>query len=739
MNGYAQAVSAGVMMLLAVVATAGQIPASLGQPDGLSLFVAVDGHDGNPGTKEKPFATLDRARDEVRRIKKAGAPVTPVTVNLRAGTYFLERTFTLSAEDSGTAEAPVVYRGYGQERPRLVGGKVITGFTPHKDQILVADVSGQGLKGVAFKQLFFDGRRQIMARYPNFVPKDPVAGGWAYVDGKIVSMYSNLPGESKRLFQFKAENARTWARCQDGDVFIFPRYNWRSNIIRIRSVDRDSRAIALAADCYYAIRPGDRYYVQGLFEELDAPGEWYLDQEAGKLYFWPPAPLEGKAVVAPTLESIIEMGQGTSHVTIQGFDIECCQNTAVILNNTTDCLVAGCVISKVGYFGGSGVRVSGGRANGVAGCDISECGNSGIVIRGGDRQKLVPADNYADNNYIHHVGVFQKAGMGIDLGGVGNRATHNLIHDGPRTGIEFSGNNHLIEYNHVRHVNLETDDTGALYSGLCDWLSARGTVVRYNYLHDCPGFGRDGRTSDRWISPHPAARGIYLDDNCAGVDVIGNIVARCAGSAVYLHNARDTRVENNIFIDHFGSQVICNGWTDRSPYWRGSIAAMVKAYESVADEPAWQKMRGMATHPKDAILPGGLTMSGNVLSTNIFYYHDPNAKLYSFRDMPFGHNEADRNLVWHNGLPIATGQFVKPLDEWQSLQDRGFDRHSLVADPVFVAPQEDDWRLKTESPAFKLGFKAIPVEKIGPYEDPRRASWPIVEVPGARERLGTVR
>ena len=64
----------------------------------------------------------------------------------------------------------------------------------------------------------------------------------------------------------------------------------------------------------------------------------------------------------------------------------------------------------------------------------------------------------------------------------------------------------------------------------------------------------------------------------------------------------------------------------------------------------------------------------------------------------------------------------------------GQDRHSLVADPLFVDPDNDDYRLRADSPAFKLGFKAIPVEKIGPYQDPLRASWPIVEAEGAREK-----
>ena len=316
----------------------------------------------------------------------------------------------------------------------------------------------------------------------------------------------------------------------------------------------------------------------------------------------------------------------------------------------------------------------------------------------------------------------------------------------------------------------------------------------------------------------------------------------------------------------------------------------------------------MKTHPKDAILPGGLIMSGNTLTRNIFYYHDPAAKLYRFSNVSFEHNTADRNLAWHCGLPVATGQFkagkvisdsllanpgfedglagempkawmwqarpsvaskaaatdetvtegkrslkiegvtvkdvkcnppwpvvvsadvaaqpghayrltakmkaakagtrvelliqsyvanvyfwsrntsasvgadwkeyelvcklpargeqdykeqmkavrarfdlpggegtvwiddvrlveVESLDEWQSLQALGFDRNSLVADPLFVAPEKDDWRLRPDSPALKLGFQPIPVDKIGPYQDPLRASWPIVEAAGAREWL----
>ena len=188
-----------------------------------------------------------------------------------------------------------------------------------------------------------------------------------------------------------------------------------------------------------------------------------------------------------------------------------------MLRGTTNCLIAGCTIRNVGDYRGGGVSVSGGENNGVVGNDIYEIGRNGISVEGGDRKTLTPAGNYADNNYIHHIGVFYKQGVGVSLSGCGNRASHNLIHDGPRWGIGFRGNNLVIEYNHIRHVNLETADTGAVYTGGRDWLGSRGTVIRYNYFHDILGYGQE---NGRWVSPH-YAWGIYLDDNTGGVDVIG--------------------------------------------------------------------------------------------------------------------------------------------------------------------------------------------------------------------------
>lgn len=729
---------AGLLLMALTPAALADSPEASPTPGPGQLFVAPDGNDGwsgrlpapNPEKTDGPLATLRAARDTLRKLKAAGTPYADasggVTVWVRSGTYCLDETFTLEAVDSGRPGAPVVYRAFPGEKPTLLGGRRISGFSPHKGPILKADLAANRLQGVYFRQLFFDGRRQHLARYPNFDPEKPYTGGWAHADGKLVPMYAEIPGENNRSLQIRAEDLHAWARPEEGEILVFARYNWWNNIVRIASIDRQTRIATLAEGTSYPIRPGDRYYLRNLFEELDTPGEWYLDRQSWTLYFWPPGDVAKAAVYAPTLETLVAI-RGASHIVLRGFTLECCEGTAVLLRDTTGCLVAGNTIRNVGgrcHHADAAVHVDGGSANGVVGNDIAEVGSHAIILDGGDRKTLTPAGNYADNNYIHHTGVFYKQGVGVELRGVGNRASHNLIHDCPRFGILFGGNDQVIEFNHVRHVNLETADTGVTYSGGRDWLTPRGSVIRYNFFHDSIGLSQEG---GKLTSPH-YAWGIYLDDNSAEVHVFGNIVARAIRGPIHFHCARDNTVENNIFVDGTMQQLEMNGWPDYSRH----MDTMAPGYEQYAGLPAWKKYPGLQKggHPKDAV-----PMAGNRFVRNIVYYRDPQAKAYMLRRLPMEHFQCDYNVLWHAGQPVTIGLDHPPkIESFEAWQKRGFDVHSLMADPKFVDPAKDDYRLQPDSPALKLGFQPIPVEKIGPYPDPLRASWPIVEAPGVREQ-----
>ncbi|MFA5193481.1 MAG: alpha/beta hydrolase fold domain-containing protein [Verrucomicrobiia bacterium] len=699
-----------------------------------AFYVATDGNDANPGTKAKPFATFEKARDAVRQSKIQN-PTSKMDVFVRAGTYELAKTFKLAAEDSGTEKAPVVYRAYPKEKVLLIGGKRITGFAPHRGSILKADVGAQGFTNY-FRQLFLDGKRMQLARYPNCDPVNP-NGGFAYVDGQLPKdsdKYKEKPEYPARQIHYKLSDARTWAHPELAEVIYFPWHNWLNISVPIASVDKDKRLITLTRDAKThagypgGIRPGDRYFVRNLFEELDSAGEWFLDRQTRTLYFWPPKPLAGLDVYAPTTDNMIEIGANASWITIRGFTMECCDGYAVALRGAQNCLVAGNTIRNTAggrLGGGGGVLVDGGANCGVVGNDIYDVGNIGITLRGGDKETLTPAGHYADNNYLHHIGVLNAHGHGVMMGGIGLRVSHNLIHDITRSGLFGGGNDCVIEYNHIRHDNLMTEDTAGYYNG-GNWHN-RGQIVRYNYVHDTLGHGRRG---GKWVSPL-FAWGIYFDDDESGTHAYGNIVARVPLGGFHVHAGRDNIVENNIIIDCEKQQFQMSGHDPAHSQWL--IDKKKEEFAKYQRNPAYAKYPAV---PALDIEKAWL-MVGNKFRHNIVCYQGTNAMLYTYsQDRCPEQNETDRNLVWHHDQPItvqhSTGWKSAKLS-WEEWQKAGHDQHSVVADPLFVNAAKDDYRLKKNSPAFKLGFKPIPVEKIGPYKDPLRASWPIVEAEGVRE------
>ena len=688
-----------------------------------TLYVATDGSDDNPGTRAKPFATLQRARDEIRTRKAATGLPDGATVVVLRGTYLLPEPLVLGPEDSGTEAGPITYTAARGARVAIKGSRPIAGWKPLRDAIWQADLSGVTLGESRFWQLFYNGKRQTLARTPNFDPKHPRSGGFAYLpttlakDGLKPMPYRPWGVRGKASQVTMAYNPERidpgkWAKPDETRVHVWSWLNWNRNICRVKAVDTTRHTITLASRASYPLMEGNRFFVENVAEELDTPGEWHYDTKTHRLTFWPP---DGQCpegnVSVPVMYGLIKLHgdaakkQFVRHVHLRGFDLGETHHTLVELRAAAHCSVVACTLTNCGSLALSISDAS--HHNEVRGCDIARCGGPAITLSGrrdwSHSLEGKIAHNLITNNHVHHVGEGGQAWGAIRINpGCGGNCTHdnvvshNLVHDTPRQGISFNGFRNIVEFNHVHHTNQEQSDTGAIGMGSRD-IYERGSIIRHNYIHDTGGYCmvRPGV----WKYPH-YCWGVYLDDYTSGVHVYGNLIVRAFRAGVMIHGGQDNVVENNIIVDSELNQIeyapIDSLTSGRTP-----------------------------GHPDT----GEWLMTGTRCLRNICVTRHEKAGWLRGKKWKQVVAESDHNVLWHTGgQPIAVNLKGVARDEsWAAWRKLGFDAHLLVADPMFVDPERGDYRLRTGSPALKLGFKPIPFRKIGLYKSPDRASWPVAD------------
>jgi len=404
-----------------------------GDVSGLEYWISTTGNDANAGTREQPFARLERARDAAREARKAGQLKAGVAVWLRGGTYTLDKSFELGAQDSGTAQAPVVYRAVAGEEVRLAGGVQIpsTAFqlltnagvlqrlepSAHGN-VFQVDLQARGMAhygsltrrgGIAREtlpsalELFFNDRPMPLARWPN--------QGWT----RIAAVPDGPAGER---FRYDGDRPSRWVEGEDIWVHGYMNRNWCDTYERVAAIDLRQREIRTAPPHdYRGYKAGQRIRVLNVLEELDEPGEWYLDRVTGILYFWPPGPIASGRVTVSLLETPLVVLRNCEHVTLRGLILECTRSSGVEILGGHHNLVAGCTLRNLGTIavalGGTVpdlerriykdtlFTLNAGTDNGVVSCDIHDTGEYGVVLGGGDRKTLAAGRNYAVNNRIH--------------------------------------------------------------------------------------------------------------------------------------------------------------------------------------------------------------------------------------------------------------------------------------------------------------------------------------------------
>ena len=392
-----------------------------------------------------------------------------------------------------------------------------------------------GAKSGINLEVFSGGRRMCLARYPNEgylkldgildcgdVREFPPQNFWEGWDER-----RNHRGGTYIVDRKTNKRIAAWKDPSTAWIFGYLYWDWADSSSPIK-VNTENRAIMPEYVSLFSARAGAEYYLFNVLEELDAPGEYYLDRENGRLYVYPYA--EGDEIeISLSGESLIRIS-GTEHLTVEGFTLKCVRNCGIELSGN-DCVLKNLRIRNVAEHA---VTVSGYR-NTVEGCEITKTGRGGIYVSGGDRETLTPGENRIVNNYIHHFSeVYKTYQAGISLSGVGNICAHNEICFTPHTAILYAGNDHLIEYNHIHDAVLYSADAGAIYAGR-DW-SAYGTVIRYNILRD---IGSE--------TLHP--EGIYWDDALSGQTAYGNIIIRAGHFGFLIGGGRDNQVRDNLIID----------------------------------------------------------------------------------------------------------------------------------------------------------------------------------------------
>ena len=660
------------------------------------LYVATDGNDAwsgrlqtpNAQKSDGPLATVAAAQRAVRKLRGERPRLgRPVVVALRGGFYPLKQPLEFTPEDSGTGQAPVIYQAYRDERPVLSGGRPIAGW--HIDALgrWYVDLDDVKRGQWSFTQLFANDQRRFRPRLPD--------QGY-YKIAKKCAPSPKAKGKGNDRFGFKAGEIRPdWANLRDVELIAF--HFWAASRIPIDAVDVERSIVAVqghttGSSWWAEFKDGHRYFLENVKEALRKPGQWYLDRPTGRLTYIPREgeTQENTTVVAPRLRHLLLLRgdvanrKWVQHIHFRGLTFahanwaitpsgqsfpqaEINMGAAIAAMGARHVTLERCAVRHVGeYAMGFG---PGCQHNRVAGCELVDLGAGGIKIGSalptdwGNTQNA-PSDDEAlvshhtvEDCVIAHAGRLHPAGIGVWVGhSPHNRIRHNDVYDlyysAFSLGWVWGYGASRAHHNEVAFNHAHDIGQRVLSDMGCIYTLgiSPGTTIHDNHFHDVLSYDYGG-----W--------GLYTDEGSSGVEMRNNLVYRCSRGGFHQHYGKENRIENNIFA--FGGQ-------------HQVQRTRTEQHTSFFFE------RNIVLWDNDSPLLGS-------------NWKDNNFKL-------------DHNLYWHMGMPVTFPDGLS-IEKWRA--QRKQDGHSRIADPGFVAPSQDDFHLKPDSPALEVGFKPFDYTRAG--------------------------
>ncbi len=646
-----------------------------------TLYISPDGYDEWPGTEARPLKSLEGARDKIRELKESITFTDTIRILVKPGQYRLMNSFVLKPEDSGTPSAPIVYEAIDGKNTAFSGGMEIKGFREIENGLWVAHVPEVNYWNWTFDQLYVNGKRATRAKSPNtgyFHIKDIWENVWVQGNGRS-------PEKAQQVVVTKDEATKQLNSMNSNEienVVMTAFHKWNITKRHIDKYENDTiYTSGQGMKPWNQWKENQRYILENYLGALDTPGEWFLDRD-GTLYYqpFPDEQIATATVIAPVVEQLVRIegnaaqGEFVHDVTFKNLNFEHVAyvlpksgfepyqaaitiDAAIELNGAKNIDFLNCQLS---HTGGYGLWLN----QGVSDCEVKhsyfhDLGAGGIrigelAIR--DEDNLQTHSNIIDNNIITSGGFEFAPGVGVLIGqSAYNQVMHNDIGDFRYTGVS------------VGWVWGYTPSP------------AKGNKIKYNHIHhigwgvlsDMSGVYTLGISEGTEVSNNHIHHiyaydyggwGLYTDEGSSHILMENNLVHHTKTGGFHQHYGRENILRNNIFAFSKMYQLQATRVEDHLSF---SFTNNIVIYnEGVLFQGPWEKMQV----------------------------------------------SLDRNLYWKTNGPI---QFKGgDLASWRK---NGYDKKSVIMDPLFKDPFHGDFTFGRLRAAKKIGFKPFDYSTYGVY------------------------
>ena len=661
------------------------------------FYVAPNGnseYDGN-GTFEMPFSDINEANEAIALlsdVQRSGG----VTVYLRGGDY--NQYKTLNFDVSGTVSAPIVYKAYEDEIPVINGGRRLLpdGFRKPeasevecikdetaRNSVVVYDLKAAGLDVSPEYQLYYDGNRGTLARYPNaWNPDEPPLQ---------LTNVAAVEDSGAQPFTFTCDAddiISTWHSTEgvllEGHFHI----DWIQTSGVLSGYDADnSRMTVSVTSVNRWYREGGRYYFRNVLDEIDVPGEYYISPE-GLLYFYPDGDIaDAKVTYTQDTRNLVEVN--ADYVTFDGLTVENSGGSAFAAKGS-GITVQNC---KIGCSGNRGLDING-YDNYVYNNEIAHTGYAALLLSGGDMVLGISSNSVADNNYVHDFAEIKTVyETGLYGHGTGFTFTHNEVAYSPHMAVGTDGRDMVMKYNYIHDVCREGGDAGAIY---ISWWSNQGLVFENNFVSNVYN-----------IYKYAAPCGFYCDDGGSGRTVRSNLFYNIAGHSVMIGGGKDNIITDNVIVkgpDSYNGSLCYDSrtWYDE---FRGYFVTFLNGIVPTNDysEILWDDLLGE---------PGYGTESWSVRYPRTMFYKTTTVRDYEDRYMSY----STANVVLRNNViyPEINSMYIsKHVSKFASIRDNIY--LTKIKQFGFADFENGDFTITDNSLVYHdiPGFKAYDFKEIG--------------------------